>query len=119
MDRPLQRRPPPHPRRRPALTRLGQRADQPRVPAPLPPTPRAKEPRPDGNVCQPDSKGLLTRRPVTATHITYIGKESNRLEEATAGLLHDLDEILDTYNDPALDPLADPRPADPPQVQPR
>jgi hypothetical protein len=47
---------------------------------------------------------VLQRRPVTATEITYIGKEANRLEETTAGLIHDPAEILNTYTDRALDP---------------
>jgi hypothetical protein len=50
------------------------------------------------------SRGLLQRRPVTATEISYIGKESNRLEDTAAGLIHDADEILNTHSDPALDP---------------
>jgi hypothetical protein len=49
-------------------------------------------------------RGRGQRRPVAATAITYIGKEANRLEETTAGLIHDPGEILNTYNDPRLDP---------------
>jgi hypothetical protein len=58
----------------------------------------------DGAPCDRSRVGLLRRRPVTATAITYIGKEANRLEEATAGLIHNPGEILNTYSDPALDP---------------
>jgi hypothetical protein len=58
----------------------------------------------DGTPCNHRTSGLLQRRPVAATTITYIGKEANRLEETSAGLIHDPGEILNTYNDPALDP---------------
>jgi hypothetical protein len=57
-----------------------------------------------GEPCTRHSIGLLERRPVRATDIAYIGKESNRLEDATAGLVHDLGEILASYTDPQLDP---------------
>jgi hypothetical protein len=43
--------------------------------------------------------------------LTYIGKESNRLEEARANLVHGLDEVLTAYGDPRQDawlPLAVP-----------
>jgi predicted nucleic acid-binding Zn ribbon protein len=58
----------------------------------------------DGTPCHRRTYALLQRRPVTATEIGYIGKEANRLEETTAGLIHNPGEILNTYNDPALDP---------------
>ena len=40
--------------------------------------PEPKSLDPDGTPCRPDSHGLLAHRPVTATEISYIGKESNR-----------------------------------------
>jgi hypothetical protein len=54
---------------------------------------------PDGSMCSSASAGLLQRRPVTTStpEITYIGKESNRLEDTENGLIHDQDEILTTY----------------------
>lgn len=57
-----------------------------------------------GKPCTRQTVGLLQRRAVRATDIAYIGKESNRLEDATAGLVHDLGEILTSYGDPHLDP---------------
>ncbi len=65
--------------------------------------PEPKSLEPDGKPCHRQSHGLLQRRPVTATEISYIGKESNRLEETTAGLIHDLGEVLNTHGDPNLD----------------
>ncbi len=43
--------------------------------------------------------------PVTATHITYIGKESNKLEDVEAGVVHDPDEVLTEYADSRHDPF--------------
>ena len=65
--------------------------------------PEPKSLDPDGRPCHRQSVGLLQRRPVTATEISYIGKESNRLDETTAGLIHDSSEILSSYSDPNLD----------------
>lgn len=58
----------------------------------------------DQQPCGRQRRGLLQRRPVIATEISYIGKESNRLEETSAGLIHDPAEILSRFVDPALDP---------------
>jgi hypothetical protein len=66
--------------------------------------PEPKSLGPDGAPCSRRTSGRLGRRPVTATTITYIGKEANRLEETSAGLIHDSGEILNTYSDPTLDP---------------
>lgn len=44
-------------------------------------------------------------RPVNVATITYIGKESNQLEDAQAGLVSDLDEILSEYPDTRRDPF--------------
>jgi hypothetical protein len=44
---------------------------------------------PDGTLCVGASMGLLQRRPVTRLYGAYVGKESNRLEEVDAGLIHD------------------------------
>ena len=66
--------------------------------------PEPKSLDPDSDPCRRLTHGLLGRRPVTATAITYIGKEANRLEDVAAGLIHDPTEILNTYSDPQLDP---------------
>ena len=34
--------------------------------------------------------------------VRQVGKESNRLEDVTAGQVHDLDEVLNEYSDPTL-----------------
>jgi hypothetical protein len=49
------------------------------------------------------ARGLLARRPVVAATVTYIGKESNRLEEVQAGLVHDLANVLVEYANPAAE----------------
>jgi len=66
--------------------------------------PEPKSLDPNGEPCTRLTTGLLQQRPVRATDIAYIGKESNRLEEATAGLVHEPDEIISSYSDPQLDP---------------
>jgi hypothetical protein len=57
-----------------------------------------------GRPCSRRSQGLLLRRPITASVIRLIGKESNSLDSTTTGLVGDLDLVLMTYADPALDP---------------
>jgi hypothetical protein len=59
---------------------------------------------PDGTVCGGATTGLLRRRPVTALYRTHVGKESNRLEEVDAGLIHDPKEVYTEYSNPADDP---------------
>ena len=104
MDRPLQRRhasaSTPSVHHRPTRSRSRPTATSSTATAPTP-NPRASTP--DGQPCHRQSTGLLQRRPVVATEISYIGKESNRLEETTAGLIHDPTEILSSYSDPNLD----------------
>lgn len=41
---------------------------------------------------------------MTTLYLTHIGKESNRLEEVEAGLVHDPDEVYTEYADPAHSP---------------
>lgn len=67
--------------------------------------PEHKSLAPDGAPCDRQTRGLLRRRPVSAATITYIGKEANRLEDAHAGLIGDLDDVLNHYPDPARDPF--------------
>jgi hypothetical protein len=59
---------------------------------------------PDGTMCVGATAGLLQRRTVTALYRTRVGKESNRLEEVDAGLIHDPDEVYKEYVDPQHDP---------------
>jgi hypothetical protein len=66
--------------------------------------PESKSLAPDGTLCRGSTVGLLRRRPVTALCLKHVGKESNRLEEVEAGLVHDADEVYTEYADPGHDP---------------
>lgn len=44
--------------------------------------------------------GLLRRRHVRVERIIYIGKESNRLEEIEAGVVHSAQGVYTEYPDP-------------------
>jgi hypothetical protein len=57
----------------------------------------------DGNICGKKTVGLLQRRQVEIDGITYIGKESNRLEEVEAGMIQDEDSVYTEYPDPRRD----------------
>jgi hypothetical protein len=63
--------------------------------------PEAKSLGTDGKPCGRGTMGLLQRRPATAGEIKLIGKESNRLEDRSTGLLTigELDEWLTVYHD--------------------
>ena len=55
---------------------------------------------------QPSGKqtfGLLRRRHVRVEQIIYIGKESNRLEETEAGIIHSPESVYTEYPDPRRD----------------
>ena len=67
--------------------------------------PERKSLGPDGQPCSRETRGLLQRRPVRTTRllVTFIGKESNHLEEAQAGIMG-RDEILNEYPNPERDP---------------
>ncbi|MDQ2889971.1 MAG: DNA polymerase [Gemmatimonadota bacterium] len=65
--------------------------------------PEKKSAGADGHPCDRDTKGLLYRRHVRAAKIELTGKESNRLEEVRKGQVHDWDEIVATFQDPAYD----------------
>lgn len=56
-----------------------------------------------GNVCDRQTTGLLFRRQVLIGEIVPIGKESNKLEEVDAGLIHSADSVYVTYPDPRRD----------------
>jgi hypothetical protein len=47
--------------------------------------------------------GLLRRRHVRVERIIYIGKESNRLEEIEAGVIHSPETVYTEYPDPRRD----------------
>jgi hypothetical protein len=47
--------------------------------------------------------GLLRRRHVRVEQIIYIGKESNRLEEIEAGIIHSLESVYTEFPDPSRD----------------
>jgi hypothetical protein len=59
----------------------------------------AKSLAPDGGLCRRTTVGLLRRRPVTKLSLMHVGKESNRLEEVEAGLVHDPGEVYTEYVD--------------------
>ena len=47
--------------------------------------------------------GLLRRRSVQVERIVYIGRESNRLEEIEAGVIHSPESVYTAYPDPHRD----------------
>jgi hypothetical protein len=67
--------------------------------------PESKSLGPDGTPCDRQTVGLLTRRPVKLAAVHYIGKESNKIEEALSGLVADQDDVLTEYREPGSDPL--------------
>jgi hypothetical protein len=60
------------------------------------------EPKANGadGPCRRHTHGLLARRPVRAKTMLHIGKEANRLEEAQAGLVRDVGEVLNIHENP-------------------
>ena len=65
--------------------------------------PEAKCADASGHPCDKQTIGLLQRRHVRVASITYIGKESNRLEEVEAGLVHSAESVYTVYADPRRD----------------
>lgn len=61
--------------------------------------PEPKSAAQDGTECDRTTIGLLSRREVRATGITYVGKESTRVEDVEQGLVHSWDEVLGRYHD--------------------
>jgi hypothetical protein len=55
---------------------------------------------PDGSRCTHSTRGVMQRRWVIATDIASVGKESNKLEDVEAGLVHDVAEVFTEYTDP-------------------
>ena len=61
--------------------------------------PEPKSAAQGGTECDRTTVGLLARRDVRATGITYVGKESTRVEDVEHGLVHSWDEVLGRYHD--------------------
>lgn len=61
--------------------------------------PEPKSAAQDGTECDRTTVGLLARRAVRAMGITYVGKESNRVEDVEQGLVHSWDDVLGRYHD--------------------
>ena len=57
----------------------------------------------EGNACGKRTSGLLQRRHISIDGLTYIGKESNRLEDVESGTVHDEGEVYTEYLDPRRD----------------
>ncbi len=56
-----------------------------------------------GNVCSKQTTGPLHRRHIQAESLTYIGKESNKLEDVQSALIHSAQEVYTIYHDPRRD----------------
>lgn len=61
----------------------------------------------DGEAADQRTCGLLARRAVEAVSITYVGKESNLLEDVENEIVHDWDAVQQRYQDKRLDLLND------------
>lgn len=57
----------------------------------------------DGEPCKKQTIGSLQRRHIRMDQITYIGKESNSLEEVDSGIIHIAQEVYTEYTDPRRD----------------
>jgi len=66
--------------------------------------PESKSGIPEGQRNAKQARGLLPRRPVRALSLTYIGKESNKLEEVEAGMHQAWGDVRNEYPDPRHDP---------------
>lgn len=66
--------------------------------------PEPKSLGPDGRPCHRATVGLLHRRPVKGIYVEYAGKESNRLEDVRAGVVHDIDEVMTIIPRPGRGP---------------
>ncbi len=55
---------------------------------------------PEGSLCAPETCGLLRRRPVVVRDVKYIGKESNRLDDVEAKLVHAEGDVLSSFERP-------------------
>jgi hypothetical protein len=59
--------------------------------------PEVKSAMPDGQPCDREYRGLLSRREIRVAGIIHIGKESNRLDDVEAGAIVDPDEVYTSY----------------------
>jgi hypothetical protein len=59
-----------------------------------------------GHVCDKETIGLLQRRHIRIQKITYIGKESNTIEDVQSALVHSAQEVYTEYPDPKRDEWA-------------
>ena len=57
----------------------------------------------DGEACDKQTIGLLQRRHVRILKTTYIGKESNKIEDVASALVHSAHEVYTEYPDPRRD----------------
>ena len=57
----------------------------------------------DGNACGKQTVGLLQRLCVRIQKFTYIGKESNKIEDVASALIHSAQEVYTEYPDPRRD----------------
>jgi hypothetical protein len=62
--------------------------------------PEAKCADSNGNVCDRQTVGLLQRRHIRIEGITYIGKESNKIEDVQSALIHSAQEVYTEYPNP-------------------
>lgn len=69
--------------------------------------PEPKSAASNGEAADQRTCGLLARRAVEAVSITYVGKESNLLEDVENEIVHDWDEVQQRYQDERLDLLND------------
>ncbi|MGD0798489.1 MAG: hypothetical protein ABR910_12270 [Acidobacteriaceae bacterium] len=65
--------------------------------------PESKSADSAGEVCGKQTVGLLRRRHLGIDLVRYIGKESNRLEEVDAGLIHNEEGVYTEYTDQSRD----------------
>jgi hypothetical protein len=56
--------------------------------------PEAKSIGPDGQTCHRRTVGVLRRQSVDIAEVTYVGKESNQLEETRDGVIHEVTDVL-------------------------
>ncbi len=62
--------------------------------------PGSKSADPKGQPSGKQTLGLLQRRHIRVEQITYIGKESNNLEEVESGMIHSAQSVYTEYPDP-------------------
>jgi hypothetical protein len=59
--------------------------------------PEPKSAAPNGTPCDRATQGLLKRRHLRVVAVELIGKESNRMEDVQNGLVHDWDEVVESF----------------------